>query len=78
MIFKDKTAIITGAGVGIGFEIARQLALGGASVLLNDINEQAANSAAKEIRNAGGICEIICAILVIGNETLNLQKYTFE
>ena len=33
---KDKVAIVTGAGVGIGFEIVRQLLAGGARVLLND------------------------------------------
>ena len=43
--FTHKTAIVTGAGQGIGFEIARQLALHGASVLLNDIDEKLAKNA---------------------------------
>ncbi len=37
--FANQVAIITGAGQGIGFEIARQLAVHGASVVLNDIDE---------------------------------------
>lgn len=48
-IFSGKTAIVTGAGQGIGFEIARQLAAEGASVLINDINEYLANKAARQI-----------------------------
>ena len=34
MSFTNKTAIVTGAGQGIGFEICRQLAAAGANVLL--------------------------------------------
>ncbi|MGH2566378.1 MAG: SDR family NAD(P)-dependent oxidoreductase, partial [Ginsengibacter sp.] len=37
--FENKVAVITGAGRGIGYEIARQLIQEGASVALNDINE---------------------------------------
>jgi len=57
--FTGKTAIITGAGQGIGFEIARQMATEGASVLLNDINETLAKTAAAKIVTAGGQC---CAL----------------
>ncbi|WP_018626472.1 SDR family NAD(P)-dependent oxidoreductase [Niabella aurantiaca] len=38
MDFTNKTAIVTGAGQGIGFEICRQLAANGARVVLNDID----------------------------------------
>lgn len=54
--FKNKTAVITGAGTGIGYEIARRLSRAGASVLLNDIDEDLAYAAAGKIREEGGIC----------------------
>ena len=49
MNFKDKVAIVTGSGQGIGFEISRRLALEGATVVLNDINENLTNEAAASI-----------------------------
>ncbi|MES2454575.1 MAG: SDR family oxidoreductase [Bacteroidota bacterium] len=54
--FNQKTAIVTGAGQGIGFEICRQLAAGGATVILNDIDEALANEAAAKIRQENGNC----------------------
>jgi glucose 1-dehydrogenase len=53
--FADHVAVITGAGQGIGFEIARQLCLNGTSVLLNDIDNDLANAAAAKI-SAHGSC----------------------
>ncbi len=55
-IFMNQAAVITGAGVGIGYEIARQLALRGASVLLNDMDESLAHQAATQIQSEGGTC----------------------
>jgi 3-oxoacyl-[acyl-carrier protein] reductase len=54
--FDGQVAIITGAGQGIGFEIARQMAAGGAAVLLNDLNQDLVNKAAGAITAAGGLC----------------------
>ena len=55
--FTQKTALITGAGTGIGFAIAQALAVQGANVLLNDYDETLARKAAETIRQAGGQCE---------------------
>jgi len=46
---KDKVAIVTGAGRGIGLEICRQLAGAGARVLLNDMDAGLARASAHAI-----------------------------
>lgn len=54
--FKNQVAIVTGAGQGIGFEICRQLAQRGASVILNDCDTALAAAAASRIAGEGGEC----------------------
>ena len=51
--FFNEVAVITGAGQGIGFEIAKQLCMQGASVVINDIDKTLAESAALKIAEHG-------------------------
>src|SRR5271166_3058850 len=49
-----RSAIVTGAGSGIGHAIARLLAANGAAVLVTDINEVSVKAVVDEIHAAGG------------------------
>ena len=50
----QKVAIISGSGQGIGRAIALKLAHEGAAIVVNDIDETAANETIAEIEGAGG------------------------
>jgi len=50
-----KVAIVTGAGRGLGLAYAKALAAAGASVVVNDADEEAALAAAKEV---GGVAAV--------------------
>jgi 2-keto-3-deoxy-L-fuconate dehydrogenase len=49
-----KIALVTGAGSGIGREIARLFATQGATVVIGDVNDEAAATVAVEITSDGG------------------------
>ncbi|HEX8987485.1 MAG TPA: 3-hydroxybutyrate dehydrogenase [Rhodocyclaceae bacterium] len=54
MLLDRKTAFVTGAARGIGREIAAVFAREGANVVIADLDRQAAETAASELRSAGG------------------------
>ena len=60
----QRSAIVTGAGRGIGAAVARLLGQHGASVLVNDLDEAAAQASAAAVTAAGG-----CAFALSGSVT---------
>ena len=51
--FKDKVAIVTGAGRGMGRAVAHRLAAGGAKLVVNDMAPDSAKAVALELRDSG-------------------------
>lgn len=54
MKLKDKVAVVTGAGAGMGRSIALLYAAEGAKVIVSDLNEDTANEVTAEIKKNGG------------------------
>jgi len=54
MLLRDRVALVTGAGSGIGQEIAIQFAAAGARVLLSDVDEKGGLETARRISASGG------------------------
>ena len=63
-LLKDKVAVITGAGRGIGQATAVLFAQEGAKLLLSDLDKEPLNETVSKIKSAGGT-----AISVVGNVT---------
>jgi NAD(P)-dependent dehydrogenase (short-subunit alcohol dehydrogenase family) len=54
MRLRNKVALITGAAVGIGAEIAKRFAAEGAQVVIGDVNAVEAQTTSESIRRSGG------------------------
>jgi 3-oxoacyl-[acyl-carrier protein] reductase len=79
MKFKDRVAIVTGSGQGIGRAIAYRLASGGASVIISDKNLRTAEQTAEEIRKAFNTRTYSVATDVRKRDDVyNLIKFTVE
>ncbi|GAA3670560.1 glucose 1-dehydrogenase [Nocardioides ginsengisoli] len=55
----ERVSVVTGGAGGIGGAISRALAVRGDHVVLNDIDADAAETTAKEIRADGGACTVV-------------------
>lgn len=71
-----KTAIVTGAGSGIGAAIAITLGAEGANVVVSDINLDTAEMKAEEIRKAGGNAFAVRANVIAASEVSDMVEET--
>jgi 3-oxoacyl-[acyl-carrier protein] reductase len=71
-VLKDKVAIITGAGRGLGKEFAFRFAAEGARLLLPDISLERAQNTVKEIKAKGGTADAMLADISDEKSTLKM------
>lgn len=74
---KNKVVIITGAGMGLGYAAAKELASKGASLMLVDYNEEALENAKKELAQAFLDVTILTTVADVSKEEA-VRKYVDE
>jgi NAD(P)-dependent dehydrogenase (short-subunit alcohol dehydrogenase family) len=78
MRLKDKVAVITGAGSGIGRHCAYEFAKNGAKVVVADINQLGAEETVQNIRKGGGSA-VVCKVDVSNRESVEaLVQFTLK
>ena len=78
MKLKDKVAIITGSGQGIGREFALSFAREGAKIVIAEINFDKAQQVAQEIENDGGQALAVKTDVTSAQETAAMAQATAE
>ncbi len=71
-----KVAIVTGAGQGMGYAVARRLAAGGASLVVNDVNAAAAEQAAAALRSAGHAASAVPGDVALSQDVRGIVEAT--
>ncbi len=77
-ICQDRVVIVTGAGGGLGAAHARIFAEEGAAVIVNDINEAAAQAVVDEIFAAGGLAQVNTSDITNYDDSLNAVKQAID
>jgi 3-oxoacyl-[acyl-carrier protein] reductase len=62
MMLDKKTVVVTGAGRGIGFEIAKRFIKQGAHLVLSDISEELLSKAKSALQKHGEVISVVCDV----------------
>jgi len=73
-----KVAVVTGAGGNLGASVSRLLAARGATVVLSDINEDAASKVCDEITAGGGDAALYAADVTSEEQVRSLMAFASE
>ena len=77
-ILEGRVAIITGAGGGLGAAHARVMAAEGCAVVVNDINQPAAQAVVDEINAGGGRAVVNTSDIANYDDSLNAVKQALD
>lgn len=78
MRLKEKVALVTGAGAGIGKAIAETFAKQGAKVVVNDLNSDTARAVADGINKGGGTAAFVQADVSKESDAAKIVKFAVE
>ena len=75
---KNRVALVTGAGGGLGSNVARLLAASGHDVVLVDVNQDPITKLAEELGTSGVKIKSLPADLTLSSECLRVVKQTID
>jgi len=78
LLLKDKIALITGSGKGIGRSTALEFAKEGALIFLNDIDSEILKNTRQDIKNLGNKCFTVNADVSNYNEVKKMFEYILK
>ncbi len=61
-MLKDKVAIITGSGRGIGFDIAQKFLQNGVKLVISDVSQELLDDARKKLESGGEVLSVPCNV----------------
>jgi NAD(P)-dependent dehydrogenase (short-subunit alcohol dehydrogenase family) len=78
MLLENKVGLVTGGASGIGRATALLMAREGAQVIVSDINEEAGEETAAQIRAAGGDARVIACNVAKNDQVVRLIEGTLQ